>query len=88
MTTPRMITCQEAVGLLDAWLEGTLEPEDRAALDHHACLCPPCVAFLRTYRATVEVTEQAFRRTLDADVQLELERRVLEALSGELAERG
>lgn len=47
--------CRECIDLLVDYLEGALPPERARALDLHLELCPPCVAFVRTYKGTVEV---------------------------------
>jgi anti-sigma factor RsiW len=51
--------CKECVDLLGEYLEGTL-PADRAkALEEHLSLCPPCITFVRTYKATGKLCRAA-----------------------------
>jgi anti-sigma factor RsiW len=38
--------------LLGEYEAGALPEEERAALERHIEMCPPCVRFLSTYRAT------------------------------------
>jgi anti-sigma factor RsiW len=47
--------CQECIDLLVDYLEGELPPERARALEIHLDLCPSCVAFVRTYKGTVDV---------------------------------
>lgn len=71
--------CQECVDLLVDYLEGDLSPERARALEIHLELCPPCWAFLRTYKGTVDVA-----RTLPVDeIPPELTRRLIDFLHRE-----
>jgi anti-sigma factor RsiW len=44
--------CKECVELLGEYIEGSLSPEKSLALEEHLSLCPPCITFVRTYKAT------------------------------------
>jgi anti-sigma factor ChrR (cupin superfamily) len=45
--------CRKVVlDLLGEYEAGTLAASERAALEKHIAMCPPCVSFLSTYRAT------------------------------------
>lgn len=48
-------TCQELVELLCDYLEGDLPQEEKEELDRHMRECPPCMAFLKTYRKTSQI---------------------------------
>ena len=74
-----IVRCQECIDLLVDYLEGELPPERARALDIHLELCPPCVAFVRTYKGTVDVA-----RNLPVDeIPPELTQRLLEFLRRE-----
>lgn len=74
-----IVRCQECIDLLVDYLEGDLPPERARALDIHLELCPPCVAFVRTYKGTVDVA-----RNLPVDeIPPELTQRLLEFLTRE-----
>lgn len=61
------------------YLEGELPPERARALDIHLEMCPPCVAFVKTYKGTVDVA-----RTLPLDeIPPELSQRLLDFLRRE-----
>lgn len=46
-------TCKKVIlDLLIDYEDGTMTPEDRADFERHIDMCPPCVRFLTTYRAT------------------------------------
>lgn len=52
-------TCRETVDLLLAYLEDRLPPEDREALDQHFAGCPPCLAFVESYRQTPRIVRES-----------------------------
>jgi anti-sigma factor RsiW len=46
-------TCKKVIlDLLIEYEDGAMPPEDRADFERHIDMCPPCVRFLTTYRAT------------------------------------
>ena len=54
-----MKTCKEVVEYLMSYLEGELSPAEREVFERHLAMCPPCVAYLRTYEATIKAGKQA-----------------------------
>jgi anti-sigma factor RsiW len=60
--------CKDCVDLLGEYIEGTLSPERAKALEDHLSLCPPCITFVRTYRAT----RRLCRHALAAEMPQEL----------------
>lgn len=79
--TSHIARCQECVELLVDYLEGDLPPERARALDIHLEICPPCVAFVRTYKGTVDVA----RKLLVEEIPPELTQRLLDFLRHEKA---
>ena len=67
--------------MLGDFLDGAMSPEDEAHLKEHLEGCPPCVDFLRTYRATPELC----RRALASQMPAEMSNRLMEFLRGKLA---
>jgi len=51
--------CKECVDLLGEYIEGTLSPDRAKALEDHLSFCPPCITFVRTYRATRKLCRHA-----------------------------
>ncbi|HIE42798.1 MAG TPA: zf-HC2 domain-containing protein [Nitrospinaceae bacterium] len=47
-----MICCKECIDLLYDYFEGSLDQDTTQSLDEHFQECPPCVAFLNTYKVT------------------------------------
>ena len=67
MTSP-IQHCKDCVDLLGEYIEGTLPVERAKALEDHLSFCPPCITFVRTYRATRKLC----RHALAADMPQEL----------------
>jgi len=64
--------CREITDLLVDYMTGELDPETVSAFQDHLRLCPDCVAFLNTYKKTVQTT----RSLRFEDIPAEMERRV------------
>jgi anti-sigma factor RsiW len=76
------MTCRDLTDFLMAYLDGELPSEVRAAFDHHLSLCTNCVAYVKTYRATVEMGRRAFdddEAAVGSEVPVELVRAILAA---------
>jgi len=56
-----MICCKECLELLYGYLEGELTPEVHAKLNEHFEDCPPCIAFLQTYRTTTKICRETLK---------------------------
>jgi anti-sigma factor RsiW len=61
--TPRDIACNELVELLTEYLEGTLFPDEAAAIEEHLRGCDGCRTYLDQLRTTIELLGSA---TVDA----------------------
>jgi anti-sigma factor RsiW len=59
-----MITCRELAELLFDIASGQLAPEYREHVEEHLNLCPSCVAYLESYRLTIQMTRQLPRSPL------------------------
>ena len=54
--------------LLGEYIEGSL-PADRAkALEDHLSECPPCITFVRTYKATRGLCRKAMAREMPSEL--------------------
>jgi hypothetical protein len=47
-----MICCKECIDLLYDYFEGSLDQDTTKSLEEHFEDCPPCIAFLNTYKST------------------------------------
>jgi anti-sigma factor (TIGR02949 family) len=63
VTNPSEMSCQELVELVNEYLEGALEPDDRARFEAHLDDCEGCLNYLNQMRTTIEligrVTEES-----------------------------
>jgi Putative zinc-finger len=64
--------CKECVDLLGEYIEGTLPPDKAKALEDHLSLCPPCITFVRTYRATRKLCRSALKREMPGELMSSL----------------
>lgn len=53
------ITCNEVITFLLAYLSGELAPEKEHEFERHLGVCPSCVAYIKTYRTTVQLGRAA-----------------------------
>lgn len=72
-TTPTEIECRQIAELLADYLDGSLPYRTTELLEWHIDGCPPCVAFLNTYRGTIRAT----RSLRNVEVPSELKERML-----------
>jgi anti-sigma factor RsiW len=82
----RDLGCREFIDFLMAYLDGELDPPTRALFEDHLQVCPACVAYLESYRATVELGREALRgargdEPVPTEVPEDLVRAVLAARS-------
>ncbi|QQR75765.1 MAG: zf-HC2 domain-containing protein [Holophagales bacterium] len=59
-TPSGFLPCREILEFLHAYLDDDLEAEERREFDRHLAVCPSCVAYLDTFRTTVELGRHAF----------------------------
>ena len=53
------MTCRELADFLGDYVDGGLPADVRTAFDRHLSLCPNCVAYVKTYRTTIELARRA-----------------------------
>ena len=70
---PSEIECRQIAELLADYLDGSLPGRTAELLEWHIDGCPPCVAFLNTYRGTIRAT----RSLRNVEVPSELKQRML-----------
>jgi predicted anti-sigma-YlaC factor YlaD len=73
--------CRELVDFLMDYLDGRLPDATREVFEEHIGLCPPCQAYLETYRDTVRMGRCVCRdgESAPADAPEELVRAILAA---------
>jgi hypothetical protein len=75
------MTCRDVIALLGELLEQTLPEAVGAELQAHLGDCPPCVAYLNTYRETRRLVGRAGR----VEMPVELKERLRQFLRDQLA---
>jgi hypothetical protein len=73
---PTDLECRQIADLLGDYFDGSLPRETRELIDFHIDGCPPCVAFLNTYKGTMDATQ----RLPDVPIPAELKQRLLTVL--------
>ena len=65
------------------YVDGVLSPALVAELEAHLKICPPCVAYLRTYEKTCELVGRAGAVEMPAEMKAILSAFIREKLSAE-----
>ena len=66
------MTCRETIEVLMDYLEAALSSDANRDLERHLQACPPCLAYLNTYRKTVELAGQAGRQEMPEEMRRHL----------------
>jgi len=74
--SPGPIECRQIADLLGDYLDGTLPKATHELLEWHIEGCGPCVAFVNTYRGTVD----AAKKFQEVEIPPELKKRLLAVL--------
>jgi len=59
-TATKSVTCEECIEVLVDYVDGTMDAITVQAFERHFADCPPCLDFLRTYKATIHVSKKHF----------------------------
>jgi predicted anti-sigma-YlaC factor YlaD len=76
MTEPSDMECRRIAELLGDYLDGTVAKEVRELIEWHIESCAPCVAFVNTYRGTID----AAKKLEKVAIPPELKQRLLSVL--------
>jgi anti-sigma factor RsiW len=57
------MTCRDFVDFLDDYLFESVPDDRRAEFNGHLAQCPSCVAYLETYRTSIELGRAVLKRT-------------------------
>ncbi len=57
-----MICCKECLDMLSEYLDGDLDAKASADLDEHFQDCPPCIAFLNTFKTSTSLCRETLRQ--------------------------
>ncbi len=64
--------CYDIHRLLFDYAQETLPADLKVAMDAHLKDCPPCLDYLKTYRATISATRDCCRPTTQMPVELQM----------------
>ena len=53
------LTCQQIIDFMMAYLDGELPVREREIFERHLKICPDCVNYLSSYRATLKLPQEA-----------------------------
>lgn len=51
------MNCRELIDFLSDYIEGELPENVKMCFDMHLEMCPPCVEYLKTYQATIQIAK-------------------------------
>ena len=67
-----MFSCKDSIHLLLDYLDGEMSPEEQHHLEEHLAGCPPCVDFVRTYKATSGLCKKALAKRMPEELSQKL----------------
>ena len=67
-----MFTCKNSISLLADFLDGTMSEDEEKRLIEHLDACPPCVEFVKTYRATPGLCKRALAKKMPEELSARL----------------
>ncbi len=73
----KYITCKKLSEFLLDYVSGELPEADREEFERHLKACPPCIAYLDTYREAVRLGKEAMQEAREAPVPEELAKAIL-----------
>lgn len=75
------MNCREAIDVIADFLDQTLSRDDLGALESHFSDCPPCRAYLRTYRSTRGLVSEVTNVEMPPEMRERLRRFLIQQLS-------
>ena len=76
------VTCRQFIlDFLADYLDAKLSPEIAADLERHLAICPPCVAYMNTYKRTRELVGQTAPAEMPQEMKTILRRFLAEQLA-------
>ena len=64
------VTCKQEVDFIARYLSADLHGRELAAYESHLAACRDCVAFLKTYKTTIDLTRSFFATQAQANGKL------------------
>lgn len=76
------LTCQQVADVILNYVKGELPPRTALALKAHLRGCPDCVAFLATYRKTIQATNFLRYKTIPPAMRTRVKDFLRERITG------
>ena len=67
-----MFNCKDSIDVLCDFLDGAMSADEEKKLIEHLEACPPCMEFLRTYRATPGLCKKALVKKMPSELSSRL----------------
>jgi anti-sigma factor RsiW len=74
------MNCREFTEFLHEYLFGNLPAAERAEFEKHLAECPWCVAYLDSYRKTIQLGQAAFAASEDAPAPADAPEELIQAI--------
>ena len=72
MTESSDMECRRIAELLGDYLDGSVPKETRELIEWHIESCAPCVAFVNTYRGTINAAQKLRETTIPSELKQRL----------------
>lgn len=76
------LDCQQITEFILDYITGELHPDTAAVFQEHLRICPDCVAFLNTYKKTVQVTRSLRYEDIPPEMETRVRRFLQEKIKG------
>ena len=76
------LTCERVTALIRDYLAGELDPDVASTFEEHLRRCADCVAFLNTYKQTVEAVQSLTYEEIPAEMQIRVRQFLRAKLKG------
>lgn len=74
------MNCREFTEFLHEYLSGSLPVAERVEFEKHLAECPWCVAYLDSYRKTIQLEQAAFAALTDAPSPADAPEELIQAI--------
>ena len=71
------MNCEDLIAVILEYLEGSMTPEDVEAFEAHLQKCPPCRAYMATYRKTKAMAAETGRVEMPDEMKARLREFIL-----------
>jgi anti-sigma factor RsiW len=69
-SAPARLTCERVTALIRDYLAGELDPDLASTFEEHLRRCTDCVAFLNTYKQTIQTVQSLSYEEIPTEMQI------------------